>query len=561
MFNQDKSLCIVYNGEIYNYVELKGELQQKGHVFVSHSDTEVVLQAYREWGTACFKRFDGMWALAIFDQKKKKLIFSRDRFGKKPFYFFKTKHELIFASEIKALLKHPHVVKAPNYEKIFRYLSMNYRYVDIDNASFFENIQQVPKSSYIEVSSDLRLATHTYWHIKPKELKHISEKEAIDTFRELFIDAVKLRLRSDVPVGCMLSGGMDSTSITCVAYKILKQPIITFSGITGQEKGVYDESDYINSVIKETNADFHFVQPDPADIFTTVDEMLAFHDEPICTVTWYSLYLIAKKIRNEKVPVVLNGHAGDELLAGYWDHYHYYFYELAQQKDVSALTREINCWKENHARNPQELGRSRDYIERMLHKKASESSRFPDYSACFQPELVRRYAREISLPNAMPSLLGRRLYSEMLYETVPAVLRPEDRNTMSQSIESRSPFLDYRLVEHCFSLPSSFKIRNGLGKWILREAMKGILPEIVRTRKDKSGFIAPADVWFRTINKKQLQDLINSPSFKRRGIFNVPYIQKIFDEHLTAVKNHQMFLWQLINLELWFRRFFDAPHP
>jgi len=558
MFNDDKNLSIVFNGELYNYLELKEELLAKGYNFFSSSDTEVILNAYAEWGTGCFERFNGMWALAIFDKKKKKIILSRDRFGKKPLYYYKTSGEFIFASEIKAILKYPGVLRKPNHDKIYRYIARNYRYVDIDEKSFFDNIDQIPKSSYVEIDEYLNITARKYWQIDPPLIKEeIDEKEAIDTFRDRLMDAVKIRLRSDVPVGCMLSGGLDSTSITSIAYKVFNKRIIAFSGITGEEKGVYDESDYINSVIRETNANFHYIRPEPADVVDTVDEMLYYHDEPVCTVTWYNLYLIAKKISKEKVPVILNGHAGDELLAGYWEHYHYNFYELDKSGNTKELEHEISCWKQNHGRAPSEIEKYRSYINDLEGGRTAEVDRFSDYSYCFKEEIIKKYHRKISLENGYTNLLNRRLYSELFYETVPASLRPEDRNTMSQSIESRSPFLDYKLAEFCFSLPNKFKIRNGVGKWILREAMKGILPEDVRTRKDKAGFIAPADEWFRTINKKQIFDIINSDSFNSRNLFNINRVNEMFKEHVERKKNHQMVLWQIINLELWFRRFFD----
>jgi asparagine synthase (glutamine-hydrolysing) len=559
MWSKDKDLCIILNGEIYNYIELREELIGKGYSFISTSDTEVIIYAYAEWGIECFKKFNGMWAIALWDKKRRKIILSRDRFGKKPLYYYHTKDEFVFASEIKAILRYPGYQKAPNYEKIFRYLSTNYRYVDVDYSSYFECINSIPKSSVIELDENLNMKEHSYWNLESNIISNnISEKRAIEEFRDLFTDAVKIRLRSDVPVGCFLSGGMDSTSITCVAYHILKQPIITFSGITGEEKGVYDESEYIHSVIRHTDAKYHFIRPEPIDIFDVVNEMLQFHDEPICTITWYNLYLIAKKIKNEKIIVILNGHSGDELLAGYWDYYQYNFFDLEQSGEYDLLEKEIKHWQENHHRDMNEIDRYKRYIDQLLKGETNEMERFPNYSDCFIDEIANKFKRIVrfEVPK-WKSLLSKRMYSDLMFEGVPPVLRVEDRNTMANSIESRSPFLDYRLAEFCFSLPNKFKIRNGLGKWILREAMKGILPEDVRTRKDKAGFIAPADEWFRTVNKKQVYDLINSVSLKRRNLFNIDRINLVFEEHLNSEKNHYMFIWQLINTELWFKRFFD----
>lgn len=560
MANSDGTLHIVFNGEIYNYVELREELCSLGHSFVSTSDTEVILNAYKQWGTACFARFNGMWSLALFDVQKRKLVLSRDRIGKKPLYCYRSASAVVFGSEVKSLLQHPAVPREPNIEKVFRYLSTNYRYIDVDNTSYFKHIYTVPKSSFVEIDADLNWHEQRYWSLEENIVpRTVTETQAIDEFRELLTDAVRLRLRSDVPVGCFLSGGLDSTSITCIAYHVLKQPIITFSGVTGDVKGVYDESEYIDSVVRHINANAHYIHPDPADIFETVDEMLNYHDEPVCTITWYSLYLIAKKIRQENVPVMLNGHGGDEIVAGYWDYYQYNLYDLEQRGATEQREREIRAWYENHGRDMGEIDRYKDYIARLERGESSEMSRFPDYSFCFQKDVQQEYKRDWQphIP-VFSSWLTRRMYSDLMFETVQPVLRAEDRNTMSQSIESRSPFLDYRLAEFCFSLPNSLKIRNGVGKWILREAMKGILPEDVRTRKDKAGFIAPADEWFRTTNKQQIHDLINSEQLQSRGIFDIDALNAVFDEHCRGEKNHAMFLWHLINAELWFRKFFDG---
>lgn len=554
----DSDIALAFNGEIYNYIELRDELRGLGKNFESSGDTEVVLKAYEQWGNECFNRFNGMWAIAIFDRKSSKIILSRDRFGKKPLYYFADGEKIVFASEIKSLLLFPGIAKKPNFEKIYRYLSTSYRYVDMDNASYFEGIYSVPKSSYMVISDNLSMAEHKYWSLEENKysLSGKTERELVDEFRNLFVDSVKIRLRSDVPVSCMLSGGMDSTSITCVAHKILQTPVLTFSGITGEEKGIYDESEYIDEVVRETGAVHRYIMPEPSDLFDTVREMLLYHDEPICTVTWYTLYQIAKKIKEENVPVVLNGHGGDELLGGYWDHYHYNFFDIEDSGDLDGLDYEQKAWLKNHNRKVAEICKTREYIKKLENGEALETSKFADYSDCFTQEFRAIYKKQVILDSNFKSTLSKRLYKELLFETVPASLRAEDRNTMASSIESRSPLLDYRLAEFCFSLPSNYKIRDGIGKWILREAMKDILPESVRTRKDKSGFIAPADEWFRTSNKEQIRDMINSEAIGSLGIFDISRLNQIFDEHLSGLKNHQMFLWQFINLGLWSRKFF-----
>lgn len=558
----DETVSIVFNGEIYNHIELRSELQGLGQTFESSGDTEVVLKAYKVWGTDCFNHFNGMWSIVLFDQKNEKLILSRDRLGKKPLYYFIDSKKIVFASEIKSILLYPNIPKKPNFEKIYRYISTSYRYIDTDNTSYFEGIYLVPKGSYMVISEDLLVSEYKYWTLQENMINLCgkTEKELIDDFRDLFIDSVKIRLRSDVPVGCMLSGGLDSTSVVCIAHKILKTPVMAFSGITGEDKGVYDESEYIDEVVRNTGAVHKYIMPEPSDLFDTISEMLLYHDEPICTISWYALFLIAKQIKADNVPVVLNGHGGDELLGGYWYHYQYNFYDLLREGDLERLDHEQKAWLFNHDRKIMEICSSMRNIESMEKGDKAEYLQYRNYSDVFCQDFIDTHSNHITLDSSFKTSLSKRLHKELLHETVPTSLKAEDRNTMASSIESRSPMLDYRLAEFCFSLPNDYKIRDGIGKWILREAMKDILPEKIRTRKDKAGFIVPADRWFRTTNKKQIRELINSEDTKILGIFDIGRLNDIFDEHVSGSKNHQMFIWQLINLVLWYKKFFSKSN-
>jgi asparagine synthase (glutamine-hydrolysing) len=548
----DGLVWMVYNGEVYNYMELREELKSKGYIFISTTDSEVILKSYLEWGENCFSKFNGMWAVAIFDQRTGDLILSRDRFGKKPLYYYQNSEFIIFASEIKAILLNHHVVKAVNYRKIINYAGRHYRYVDSDNESFFEGILQVPKSSYVLINSDGRWRVSSYWNLEATASpgRTGSESDLVEQFREILGDAVKIRLRSDVPVGCMLSGGMDSSSISCLAAA-QKQNLITFSGVTGT--GYYDESEYIQEVTDHLRVSSRSIFPGPAELFPTLLEMLRFHDEPVCTVTWYCNYTITREIARYGVPVVLTGHGGDELLAGYWDHYHYYFSDLRRQGIGDEA--EFHGWLRNHGRPETEYEREKEYIRRLQRDKHLEIAKYSQYLSSLSPEMMRQ-AREPELDSPFPSGLSRRLYLELFYETIPPSLRAEDRNMMAFSLENRLPFLDYRLVEFCFRLDNSFKIRNGLGKWILREAMQGILPEKVRCRKDKTGFNAPADEWFRQEHRQEIWDLIEKRSFINQEIYNQEEVRKRFKEHLEG-QNHYMFFWQYINLHLWYPLFFE----
>ena len=553
MSSPDGMVWLTLNGEIYNYVELREELKAKGHRFISSTDTEVALHSFMEWGLECFSRFNGMWALAFCDLRTGKLVLSRDRYGKKPLYFHHDGKRIVFASEIKALFQCPEVPKRPNPRKVLNYAGRHYRYVDCDEESFFEGICNVPRGSWIEYSSDRSSRSARYWELKTDEtLANVCERELIERFRALLEDAVMLRLRSDVPVGAMLSGGMDSTSVTCLAAAHNPR-FKTFSNVTGT--GYYDETEYINETIRQTGVNSQFIYPKPAELTETLTEMLGFHDEPVCTVTWFSMYLTMREIANSGITVILTGHGGDELLAGYWDHYHYNFHDIRSSGGDDSHERQ--CWLDKHHRNPAEYDRERAYIESLLKDRRIEIDKYSRYLDTLSPALLRH--DKLSLPEpCLRGELSRRLFLEAFYETIPASLRAEDRNCMAFSIENRVPFLDYRLAEFCFSLPNRYKIRDGVTKWILRESMKGIMPEKVRTRLDKTGHNAPFDEWIRNENRAEFESLLAEKSFVNTEFYDHAKLRKRFAAHLGG-ENHYMFFWHYLNLSLWHKHFFGEP--
>ena len=555
-FNKDRSKCMVYNGEIYNFCELRSELKSMGWEFETHGDTEVVLSAYEAWGEECFERFNGMWALCIVDTPKKTAILSRDRMGEKPLYYYSDDSVFVFGSEIKSILAHPAVPAAPNLERIYRYISTSYRYGDIFPDSFFEGIFQIPSGCYLSYDLNSKPTIQRYWSLSASKLMDEDPQYLTRQFLELFTDSVRLRLRSDTPVGSMLSGGLDSTSVTSVARKILNIPVQSFSGIMSNEPGAFNEGKYIESVSSFTGISTTYIQPEPTELVDTVKEMIEYFDEPICTVTWYAAFLLCRNVSAQSIPVILNGHGGDEIMAGYWDHYQYYFFDLQESGDTKIRKSEIKHWFENHHRNPKEIQQHEAYWHGFISGKLKEIDRFPNYQNLFSPRFPSHLKRPINLNSPFQSSLTRRLFLELFHETTPAILKAEDRSTMAHSIESRTPFLDHRLVEFCFSLPSSLKIQDGMGKWILRNSMKGILPEDVRMRKEKVGFNAPSHTWFRKESRMKLKRLLSSKEFRSRGLLRSENVLRIFDDHLANRANHQMVLWQILNLELWFQKYF-----
>jgi len=555
MTDASGDLWIAYNGEVYNYLELREELRGRGHEFRSGCDTEVILHAYAEWGTDCFARFNGMWAIALFDRRSGELVLSRDRFGVKPLYVARLDDGIAFASEVKALLAHPEVPRRPNLRTVYNYAARHYRWVDGHRDTFFDGIEQLPAAGYWVVSPEGGIREERFWALDGSRRSELSDGEALERFRDLFADAVRVRLRADVPVATLLSGGLDSSSVTCMAAHLSDQPVTTFSARFDEEE--FDEGRYIEATVRHAGADGRMIHPRSGALLDTLDRMLDFNDEPICTATWFAHWLVMEQVADQGFPVILNGHVGDELFAGYWDHYMYNLADL-ERHDRDAFEAEMAAWRENHGRDPSEYPRTLERIEAVARGALGPADSLTQYDAAVGDD-VRAAAAVPDRPDpfAGRDLLTSRLYQELTYETVPATLRPEDRNSMAFSIESRSPFLDYRLVEYAFALPSRLKIRGGLGKWAIREGMAGILPDEVRLRRDKQGLVAPTERWFRGANHDAVRDVLASPELRDRGLLDQAEVLRVFDEHAAGNANHYMAIWQWLNLELWMRKTFD----
>jgi asparagine synthase (glutamine-hydrolysing) len=547
---------IAYNGEIYNHVELRGELERLGYRFASTCDTEVVLHAFDAWGTECFARFNGMWAIALYDVIDGSLVLSRDRFGVKPLYIHRGPRGLVFGSEVKALLCHPDVPCEPDLATIYNYVARHYRWVDGGRASFYAGIEHFPKGHWWRIGATGRIEEGRFWALDPSRFEdRLSDEEALERFRETFWDAVRIRLRADVPVATLLSGGLDSGSVTAVAAALTAEPVTTFSA-RFSESG-YDEGRWIEALTREVGADARFIHPRPAELIPTLERMLARHDEPVCTATWFVHWLIMEQVAGQGFPVILNGHVGDELFAGYWDHYLYNLADL-EDSDPAAFEAEYAAWRANHGRDPGEFESRRDALRAGLRPGEVSADAARDHAAVASPGL-RAAAAVPERPNPFRGRdrLRSRLHQELVYETVPAVLRPEDRNSMAFSIESRSPFLDYRLVELAFAMPGRFKIRDGLGKWAIREGMKGTLEESVRTRRDKQGLVAPTAHWFRGASRDAVREVLASPELAGRGLLEQDEVLRRFDAHVAGHDDHYLEIWQWLNLELWMREAFD----
>ncbi len=562
MSNEDKTLYLVHNGEIYNYLELKDELVRLGHRFNSRSDTEVILHAYEQWGEGCLCRFNGMWAFAILDLKKKTLFASRDRFGVKPFYYFADKNIFLFSSEIKALLKHPAVKRNPNDAVIFDYLASGYGYMDTSDATFFDGIKQLKPAHYINVSLVTgEISQRRYWDLDPCcQAAFGSESEAFERFYSLFEDSIKLRLRSDVPVGVSLSGGLDSSAIACVASRLLNGGRLeAFSSCYEDEE--YDERRFIRPVIERTNANANYVFTNPSDFFDDMEDILWHQDEPYSTLSIFPQWSVMKRAREKGVKVLLTGQGGDETLAGYHKYFYYLFADLAYNLKFGKAIKEIRSYEMISGRSENTVNKTAKIIlSYMLPgsvKRSFGSNRYcPSY---LNKDFVSRNRSRVYTEKRYSSILNNDLYNALKISPLPSLLHIDDRSSMAHSVESRSPFLDYRLVEYLFSLGPEYKIRDGVTKYILRRSLKDHMPHQITNRTDKMGYATPLEKWFRVNLKDKVLDILSSREFELRPYFDSKSVMTRFNNFVEGKeKNSHYTIWSWVNLELWLRKFIDA---
>ena len=521
MTTPDGSLSIVFNGEIYNYIELREQLRVLGYSFRTDSDTEVLLAAYREWGENCLSHLDGMWAFVLFDQKQNRLFGARDRFGVKPLYYYHDSTYFVFASEIKAFAALPFIHLEMNPPAVFDFLA--FRAFGLEEEGFFKSIFEIKPSQAFSYS----LSTHeirkwTYYELEVEtrweRFSETKSKKYIENIRELVMESVRLRLRSDVPVGSALSGGIDSTSVVCAASRLLEQERASHGLKTKEESGQnvftagfpgneIDESEWARVAAKAAGARFHLVQPEAGEFFKDIEALAYTQDTPYASPSIYAQYRVMKLAHEAGIKVLLDGQGADELFTGYTMYYPVFLYEMLTHGHFGSFSRE---WKEmNHA---------------PMDKHSMSTQLFKQFRRAFVPyAFVRKHRMErsgfrlcIALPfweeykNRFDLIRSRDFKSlnKMLYEyfttqKLGTLLKYEDRNSMAFSIEARTPFADYlKLIEYVFQVPGVYKIHNGWSKYLLREAMKGIIPEEIRLRTDKKGFFTPEALWLNALHEE-----------------------------------------------------------
>ena len=519
------NLHLIFNGMIYNYLEIKEELIALGTKFTTSSDTEVIIEAYSQWGIDAFNRFNGMWAIILFDEKKNRVICSRDRFGIKPLYYTYIGNKLFFASEIKAFKGIKEWNPKINHTRLFEYLA--YKMTDHTEETMFDGVYQLPKSHHAIIN----LHSEQIDIIKYYDIRHNKKVNNGEELLNLFEDAIRLRTRTDVPLASTLSGGMDSSSIVSVLAAKLDTVSNTYT--LAYPGNIVDESNYALMVNKKYQIPSNLVTTTEDYLKQHLDRLVYHQDEPFMGATVMAQSHIYEKINSGGYKVILGGQGGDEILCGYDKFSVVNFKEQIKTNPLNAIT-ELYAFQRLRY-----LGII-NAIRRIIFYEKNKRKKTRDWYKLNKEQENKIF--KIGKENKVFDMS----YNLLFGMGISTLLRYEDRNSMSYGVESRLPFLDYRLVEYCLNLPSNLKLKKGITKIILRRNMKGIVPNKIITRNDKMGFVTPQNEWMN--NDKESYLKLASASLDK-----MPFIDK--EKVKTLITNDNGFLWRVINAGLWISKF------
>ncbi len=548
-YNDDKSLVLVFNGEIYNYLEIREELNKKYH-FKSKTDTEVLLYAYQEWGIDCLSKFVGMFAFAIYDKKRDLIFCARDRIGKKPFFYYKDNENFFFASEIKALLSIG-VPRIPNYRIIYDYLY--YGYYDHTKETFFKDIFSLPQGHYLLIK-DNNFAIKKYWEVgdKLKFIKDKREKSLISKFKELIKDSLTLRLRSDTPIGVTLSGGLDSSSLMAIIDQLFKKKDTIFTYSIFYKNPIFSEETYINEMANFKEWTNYNIRISHEDIKNNMLDVLRSQDQPYAGVPTIAYAELMKEARINGCIVLLEGQGMDEMVGGYTYYYGAYILDLIFNGRLLAAYNELKAIKIKKRNIPSFLIKA---ILNVYFHRAQDGTK-PTYTKGINSKFFKKFKKKLKFKKKFKSILLNMMFRDFKYTKIPRVMRFNDHLSMASSIELRSPYLDYRLADIAFSLDTKMKLRNGEGKYILREAMQGYLPELIRNRP-KQFLSNPQIVWFRRELKQFVKNILTSDTFLKRPFLKKKKVITKIENFFKFGSKNSFFILQWVMLELWFREYID----
>lgn len=549
MFCDENRYVIIFNGEIFNYIELRTELESLGIPFKTKTDTEVLLKAYIQWGESCLHKLNGMWAFVIYDRITKNIFASRDRFGIKPFYYSLTDTQFAFCSEIPPLLSLIEGKPKANFQTIYDFLIHNRN--DHTENTFFESVKKLQHGMQINVV-DNNFKIKRWYNLK-QNVARVSGFNNSEEYYRLFTSAVKLQLRSDVPIGVCLSGGIDSS---CILSSILENNLqnepSAFSAVFGKDQ-MGDESEFINAY-KPSVKNLFKVIPSATSLENDLLEYIACQAEPIPSTSAYSEFKVMELQKN-KAGVTITGQGADEALAGYDYFYGFYFRYLLSKLKLLKLIKEIYYYLKIH----RSLFGLKTFLFFLTPKKIKLLVRSKKNSLINEDFIKKYYKTSLIAGNLYDSTDYESFFFEHFEYKLEHHLIWSDRSSMHFSIEARVPFLDYRLIEKTLATKKDLIIRNGISKYILREAMKPILPDKIKNRTDKVGYETPQAIWFREKNWQVIiNELLNSESFSSRNLINITEAKQKYNQHLTGKIDISREIWKWIHLELWFRKFIDS---
>lgn len=557
----DGKVTIVFNGEIYNYLEVRKELQALGHEFHSQGDTEVLLKAYLEWGRDCVSRLNGMWAFLIDDTRNGLLFGSRDRFGIKPLYKLRTKAQMAFASEIKAFRAVGLTAGRPDLRTVANFL-LECR-LDRDTSTFYDDIEAIPAAHSFELDRQGRFRQWRYWDLEQGSAP--AQGNPAEAFAALFEDAVRLHMRSDVPVSVHLSGGLDSTAIACSSARIRRLagaagPLTTFSYSDAQ----FDETPYIAATIAQTGADLTTLRASPRQLWDLLPEVLRAQDEPFHSLTPVVGYLLMKMTAASGVKVVLNGQGADETLGGYPSFFRNYWHTLLTSARPAFLLQEVRAWAAVHQRSAAAelaqvaLTAFRSLVRRMASYREVSDRRWLETTArntWIAPEVLRH--------GTPPAFSQESLKPALRWATavtpLPLFLRVEDRNSSAHSVEARVPFLDHRLVEFALGAAPEWNLRGPLNKFVLRESMASRIPELVRCRPDKMGFPTAGEQWLRQDLYEPAREIVTDAGFRDFDLLDGRRVAHLLESHRRGESDQFQTVLRAVQLYLWTKMHKKAP--
>jgi asparagine synthase (glutamine-hydrolysing) len=538
---------LIFNGEIYNFKEIRKQLEELGHVFKTSGDTEVLAHALHQWGENALQRLEGMWAFAWYNELNGNLILARDRFGEKPLYIWSKNNGLYFASEVKGLKALANESPRINENHLLRNLVNGYKSLYKTNETFYLDVKDLSPGTFLKINSNGKSSFHKYWSPKLTENHNLSYLDAVEMTRDAVVNATKLRMRSDVPIAFCMSGGVDSNSLISVAAKILKCEVHGFTIANTDAR--YEEESAVNRSVKELGIKHTSVKLEKQNFINNLKSLIKHHDAPVYTISYYVHWLLMQSIASKGYKVTISGTAADELFTGYYDHHNLYFYEISKNKVLYIKSLDNwNKYQEKIVRNP--------YLKdpNLYFKNKNFRDHIFMNNDLFASFLKKEWKESFVETNYTNSLLRNRMLNEMFEEVVPVILHEDDLNAMYFSMENRSPFLDSTLFDLAYSIPSQYLIKDGRAKAVLRDAMRGIVPNVILDERRKVGFNAPI-LDLLDLNDPDIKDYLLDDS-KIYNLVKKDNIEKIIKDKSLS-NSTSKFVFNFLNTKIFLENQFS----